>query len=382
MKVAIIGSGPCAAQAAIRFNDLGADVIVFAVHDWLVRFQTYFSASSHDDGGLAQELLSQLEKTQIRFIKSNVKRIHKSRLTRSQLAPNGRSRLSDMFRVVVSDAPSEGILKQVEENPEVFKKLGDDVLSSLHEPMESFHDVDIVVACFDELFEQPGLTPSGAFALNENRVRPNFKSLDNLWFETDKTDTVLVVGGNAEVLNYVAHSSAQITHVNIEDEECQEHLWLQALALSDSQWNEDKSNYQEKLHEWRALEDYMRAKVPAPKEPQARIKNIIGGSVVAIDSLIDRPGTFVTIEYGEDHEISTHAFDQIVNARNPRWRSDAFIGLALDLGIPQMVVTESEPGFYALGFGQPFIWNAHTCDEELNEIENDITKWFRPVGDS
>src|SRR5690606_16440004 len=131
------------------FFDLGADVRVFAAHPWLTRYQAFHAANGYDDNGLATQLLSELSNISIKFHQVTVNRIHKARLTKDQSLPGGRSRLSDMFRVVVSENPKGGVLKQVDENPEVFQKLGDDVLRSLHEPVETFHDVDLVIACFD-----------------------------------------------------------------------------------------------------------------------------------------------------------------------------------------------------------------------------------------
>lgn len=379
MKIGIVGSGPAAAYAALRLNEFGADVRVFATRPWLSRLQNYCTNSSHPEE-MSQELLDQLQKAQIRFFQGEVKRIHKARLTRSQSLPGGRSRLSDMFRIVVSENPEEGVLKQVQDNPEVFNKLGEDVLKSLHEPVESFHDVDVVIACFDELFTQPGLTPSGAMALNESRVAREMITLSNLWDGHQTKGQMLVVGGDDEALTFCARHSDSIIHVGIEDEASSSQIWQQACELAANQWEEDKDTYQSKLHEWRALEDYMRAKVPCPSEPQARICYFENSAVVAVDRLIDRDGLFVTIEH-ENEEISTHSFSSIVNARRPIWRADIFTGLALPNGVPELVVTPDEPGFYALGVGNSVIWHPHASKQELEEIEEDLGKWFRPAGD-
>lgn len=381
MKVGIIGSGPNAAQMALRLHDLGADVRVFADNPWLYRAKRWLE---HHESSVLRDQLEELERQlsaqSISFIQAHVRRIHKARLTKSQSNPKGRSRLSDMFRIVTSENPRDGVLKQVESNPEVFAKLGQEVLSSLHEPMESFHDVDIVVACFDELFVQPGLTPSGAQALNEARVENQIITIDRLWQLNEDANKNLIVGGHDEVLNVLARQKTKIVHLQIDEEKTHDSVWLEACHFSHEQWKTDVASYQDKIHEWRNLEDYIKVKVPAPSEPVEQITSISDAALISIDQLVDQPGFFVTLEQGEEEQINTWAFDQIVNARNPVWNANCFNGLALAQSVPTMVVTPEEPGFYALGSNALTIWNASYDQAEIDTVMDDLSRWFRPAG--
>lgn len=381
MKIGIIGSGPDAAEAAIRFNDIGADVRVYATTPWLERWHKHHQAFGLDDFGYGASLLSKLEEKQIKLSLCEVKRIHKSRLTLSQAAPEGKSRLSDMFRIVVSENPETGVLKQVSENPEIFNKLGDDVLNSLQEPVESFHDIDLVVCCFDELFTQPGLTPSGAAALNEHRALDSIVNLKNLWDQNIAAGSLVVVGGNAEALARASGHAGDIVHIPIDGENGNCEKWQELIVESNSKWNADKDLYQKKIFEWRELEDYIRVKVPMPSEPKSKVETIESASIVAVDRLIDREGLFVTIEMGESEDIFTRSFSSILNARKPQWDEHKFKGLALALGTPEQVVTSSEPGFYCLGGTDSTIWSSKASLNELEEIISDVMKWFRPAGE-
>lgn len=381
MRIAIIGSGPLAAEAALRFDQLGAQVKAFSEFNWLERVQAFSALNANTNQEYWNELLAKLEASDVQFLKCSVKRIHKTRLTPKQTLPAGRSRLIDMFRIVVSEDPTQGVLQQVDENPEVFEKLGEDVLASLHESMETFYDVDLVIACFDELFEQPGLTNSGALALNEKRLESQITTLKNIWLNKLSSGEALLVGGNDEVLDACARLTSKLTQVDIEGESTHSLLWQEVCSMADSEWDVGKTTYQQKLHEWRALEDYMRAKVPAPNEPVRRIDRMTDASVIAVDRLLDREGLFVSIEFGQEHDVITRAVKSIVNARAPRWRKDAFEGLALTNGYPQLTITSEEPGFYALGMEDKKVWNPHVSLQELEEIEADIMRWFKPAGD-
>ena len=73
-----------------------------------------------------------------------VERVHKRFLSLDEEVP-GKSRLQDLFRVIFSNDPKNSILTQVESNPELFEKLGEEVLNSLNEAVESFEDFDLVI---------------------------------------------------------------------------------------------------------------------------------------------------------------------------------------------------------------------------------------------
>ena len=153
MKIAVIGSGPLALYASAHFDQLGAHVVLFqrsalggnlrfCVSKNIQGIVDYPETKSYEKCWNEDliPLIEHLEERKITKV-GDVLRVHKRFLHRDEVVLN-RSRLVDLFRVIYTTNPKESILKQVEENPEVFKQLGEEVLNSLHEPVESFEDFD------------------------------------------------------------------------------------------------------------------------------------------------------------------------------------------------------------------------------------------------
>jgi hypothetical protein len=61
--------------------------------------------------------------------------------------------------------------------------------------------------------------------------------------------------------------------------------------------------------EWRDLEDYIKAKIPKPLEPQPKIIIYQGYDVTSVDKLLDREGVFATIESPDFRSCSIIAND-------------------------------------------------------------------------
>ncbi len=360
MKVAVIGSGPQAAQTSIKFFDLGADVRIFATTDW-------------SENAVPTSLLTQLMERQLKVSPCEVKRIHKAHLALQAPGFAGKSRLSDMFRVVISENPKTGVLKQMDENPEVFEKLGDKVLASLHEPMENFHDVDIVITSFDELCTWPGLSPSGAQVLNESRLLDQIYNSKNL--PQDRSlltkGRALVIGGNDKVLSYIASHCSEVTQLKVFNENTLSKEWFSFLRKADEKWEADKEIYQKKIHEWRGMEDYIRVKVPMPIEPKNTIQSYDDATLISLDLLVDQPGIFATIELVPDGNIVTEKFDHIFNARLPVWDHDKLKGLAIKSELLENSVVKTEPGFYTL--------QSNDTENTIEIIIKDVMNWFKPV---
>lgn len=360
MKVAIIGSGPSAAATSIKFDDLGADVRVFARKDW-------------SSSAISNETLNQLEQRSLRVSPCEIKRIHKAHLAKNAPGFGGKSRLSDMFRVVVSENPSDGVLKQMKENPEVFEKLGEKVLDSLSEPVENFHDVDIVIACEEELSTQPGLSPSGAQVLNEHRAGDSIYHLYRLPDPNTKLDgKTLVVGGMDEILTIISKQCHEVTQLKVFGENTISKEWFSFLNKAKDQWESEQDSYQQKIYEWRELEDYIRVKVPMPAEPKNLVETHDEATLISLDLLIDQPGIFATIELVPDGNITTLKFDQIFNARKPQWDILKLSGLAIELSQLRQTIIKSEPGFYAIA-------KTTTIDKTIETIIADVMNWFKPV---
>lgn len=360
MKVAIIGSGPSAAATSIKFYDLGADVRVFARKDW-------------SSSAVSNEVMNKLEQRSLRVSPCEIKRIHKAHLARHAPGFGGKSRLSDMFRVVVSENPSDGVLKQMKENPEVFEKLGEKVLDSLSEPVENFHDVDIVIACEEELSFQPGLSPSGAQVLNEHRAGEYIYHLNRLPDPETKLDgKTLVVGGMDEILSFVSRQCREVTQLKVFDENSISKEWFSFINQAKDQWESEQDSYQQKIHEWRELEDYIRVKVPMPAEPKNLVEVHDEATLISLDLLIDQPGIFATIELIPDGNITTLKFDQVFNARKPQWDLVKLSGLAVEASHLNQTIIKTEPGFYTMS-------KNGSIDKTVNTIITDVMNWFKPV---
>ncbi len=172
MKLAIIGSGPTAIMSAVHFHKLGAEVILFQKSP--LGGGIPFSLLHFPDLDLKRfweneitPMIEYIEEEKL-SLKGEVLRVHKRFLQDDEELESGRSRMTDLFRVVYSVNPADSILKQVEENPEIFKQLGPEVLKSLHIPVESFIDFDLVIEATGAGKHLRMMGPGGVFALNEN----------------------------------------------------------------------------------------------------------------------------------------------------------------------------------------------------------------------
>jgi threonine dehydrogenase-like Zn-dependent dehydrogenase len=183
MKMAIIGSGPLALLAARHFDHLGAHVTLFQrgplggslnfVRKKFPEFDINFNGKNLKAEEFFQNelvpLVQELEEREIPKV-GDVLRVHK-RFLHPQESIEGRTRLYDLFRVISSTNPQETILKQVAENPEFFKQLGDEVINSLHKPVESFEDFDLVIEASGFGKKPQSIGAGGAHALNENNLK-------------------------------------------------------------------------------------------------------------------------------------------------------------------------------------------------------------------
>ena len=179
MKIAIIGSGPQAILAAKHFDQIGAEVVLFqrSPLGGNIRFlMEYFPHSKIPYENKLFKLEKFFETVLVPAVneleqynltkQGDVLRVHKRFLHSGEVILN-HTRMHDLFRVVYSLNPQENILKQLEENPEMFKQLGEEVIASLHKPVESFLDFDAVVEARGMGLPVHPMGAGGDFALNE-----------------------------------------------------------------------------------------------------------------------------------------------------------------------------------------------------------------------
>lgn len=326
MKLAIIGSGPLAIFCALHFDQMGAEVTLFQKNalggnvrfllDHFPEMEVDYQNETKTIKSFWEEVLTpaitDLEAKDI-TLAGEVLRVHKRFLHPHETVP-AKSRLHDLFRVIYSVNPKEAILKQLEENPEMFKQLGEHVVNSLHLPVESFEDFDIVIEARGLGREALGIGPSNAMALNEN----NIKETAALFYEKDifkkltfegKKHLVLVGNNESAIMALLKckewlfsnpeHSLSWVTSEPVSKKI--KNNWLNAeleklLYFSQTLFDKEKIEFEKKMFAWRDLEDYIKVKVPEPTLPSAKLKVFQGYDVTSVDRLLDREGVFATIE--------------------------------------------------------------------------------------
>ena len=374
MKLAIIGSGPIALFCAQHFDQIGAEVALFQKNplggnirflkdhfpkmELAINGETFTVESFWNNKLIA--VVEELESKQITKA-GEVLRVHKRFLHPKEVI-QGRSRLLDLFRVIYSVNPREAILKQLEENPEMFKQLGEQVVNSLHTPVESFEDFDIVIEVRGRGRESNPMGPSNALALNENNIRQSNQLLyekdifTKLSFEgkkhlvligDDESAVLALIKCKEWIFSHPSHSLSWVTHSPVSKKF--ENQWLNnelEKILSESQVHFDraKTEFEKKMHEWRDLEDYEKVKIPKPIEPEAKLKIFQGYDVTSVDRLLDREGVFATIETPDfrshadgAHQLKTLPADTIIVACGVKIDDRLSVGL-----------TSEEPGYYCL----------------------------------
>ena len=398
MKLAVLGQGPIAVHSALHFHQLGAEVTIYKKDSFggnlyllLQKYPEYkFSANWEE---LTTELGREIsgfkstdlklkptiqeywneyfqplvEKSELFQISktAEVKRVHKRFLSKAEKI-EGRTRLHDLFRVIYTLDPKDSILKQVEDFPEAFDQLGKDVVNSLSESVEGFHDYDLVIDARGKYVHPNPMGASNTFALNEERLNHSdtvFYGKDFLVKSPDISEAkhiALIGSGETIALSILQLKNWFIQNVNVRlylfcDEirpfENITNPWIQKNLQSFFEdtsrgYEEAKANFTQAIREWRSLEDYEKAKVQMPVEPINRLMIFNGYSVTAIDKLLDREGVFITAEkanFRDSEEVSDSEQIKTVPA------DFIIVGKGYDLLARDTVnkgLIENEPGYY------------------------------------
>ena len=412
MKLAILGSGPLALEAALHFDKLGAHVTLFSraeLGGMAKRVNSFAGETSMEESwgeltsstgreslGLQVDLseipsneeyfksyfspLVALGSKSIIIKHGNVERVHKRFLSLSEEVP-GKSRLHDLFRVVFSADPKESILNQVESNPELFEKLGEDVLTSLSESVESFEDFDLVIDSTG-MYKLPNpMGPSNTYALNEARLSKDSNTIYGReclerYSEITKSSKHIVLVGSGHLSALLLceldlwlddDSERVISLVTTEDRPFENFLSTQresTLSLMTSELmskyfeklQSSRRNYEKELFEWRALEPHIKAKKAAPKEPTSQLNFITASNVTSLDKLLDREGLFVTVETsnfrksteGKQEQIATFSCDAVFVCTGHNASSELTSGLRVSREKEGESISHPEPGYFSL----------------------------------
>jgi hypothetical protein len=287
--------------------------------------------------------------------------VHKRFLHKSESIED-RSRLHDLFRVIYSVNPKDSILAQVAENQEIFNQLGEDVLKSLHQPVESFEDFDLVIEATGRGRAPCHMGAAHVPALNELNLKGNAPLFyeKNIFtdFSFEGKNHVIVIGDSeSSILTLLKaqrwlysqkeNSLTWITHSPVG--RSFHHPWFNrelhhVLLGAEELFENEKIHFEEKMREWRDLEDYMKAKVAKPVEPEPKIKIFQGYNVTSVDKLLDRQQVFVTIESPDFRSYASVSKDLKTLA------ADAILvcnGIEIDSAIAKGMAVD-EPGYFKL----------------------------------
>ncbi len=326
--------------------------------------------------------LSKFVQKNVTHNRGRVLRVHKRFLGLDEEI-EGRTRLFDLFRVIYLTNPDDESFSEKSLDKKTLESLGDDVINSLKAPMEQFDDFDIVVDATGVLGNPQKMGPSSTLALNENNhilkkhVFYGVESFKSLLPLKDGIKKLIIVGSGKSsgkfllnIKDSIEKESIQVSLVTSEKSPFQEVLKNekqelfskeldQFLSERQDNFENKRVSYEKSLREWRDLEDYMKAKVPRPEEPSRNPSFFCGFNVTAVDKLIDREETFVTIEDApfrrSTNSVKTIPCDKVAVLTGYNCSHHLFEGLRADFTSSKKQTLSNnglhphEPGFYTLG---------------------------------
>lgn len=428
MKIAIGGMGPAGLEASLHFYHLGAELKIFEMDEFggcLLSFPQDFLME-----GAWREITSELGRnvsalkidlsirpTVAEYLnhyfypivknlnllnfarKAQILRVHKRFLQIDQEIPSA-TRLRDLFRVVFSQ---EVVIDEAnnEYYNDLVNKLGEMVVNSLKESIEHFEDFDLVLDCTGSYAKPQLAGPSGTYAIGEERLKTSQQLVYGLKNALNKikdlkNEKQIAVDGttleSALVLilleNWIFSEGHSLRLLSLETEPFSELLNSKSIYIREigerarmildrnlEMFEVDKRIFESKVEEWKNLEDFVRAKIPKPIEPLAKIDVIIGGVITALDKLIDQDKIYVTVEFptfltnNAKSDLVTIAQDLVFVLKASS--TAPFIAKGLRVGNKGPI--HSEPGFYSLhGTLTKIISDIHL-------IETDLMKYFSRV---
>jgi hypothetical protein len=423
MKLAILGHSPLALEAAIRFHLHGAALTWYIDQDDFTLFDSSLFPSDSFISDLGLSLLKEInvnysptafnwnewtqkyEKPLIDYLRvhQEVRSDQVISISKRFLAPGeeipGRSRFLDLFRVIYRVNPKEFIEEQKEINPETYKKLTEEFITSLTSTIEMYQDYDLVLDLRSDL-SKASAAASGK-ALGESRITEKVAcSLEALekskkLIPSAHLRDIAIIGSDslsADILlsleTWIHDQRSNLFVVTTEEEPFKDFLSKANPATAEKliklinnleiEFQQEIEVFTKKLRDWQELDDFVQVKIPRPSEPIPRLNFFSGHNVTAIDELIDRKRMFLTLEkpefrHGKKHpennnvELKTVGVDQIFIAHAKKDRS--FVE-----------IDQNEQGFFDL---TPTRLNLKECWEKdllkVEGIEDEIFKLFSPV---
>ncbi len=411
MKLAILGGSPFALEAAMRFH-LHGGALTWFQHDGESKATSWEESTSSMGWSLIksepkgafshEEWMKQYHGPLCLLLRSEqeIKNFEVVSITKRFLAPMeeipGKSRFHDLFRIIYVRDPREFIESQKESDPEMFKRLNEELVQSLQSKIELYEDFDLVVDL--RLPIEPRSASVTGRALGEARISsPKMKrgvecvgqlNLESIF------DIALIGSGELALhtllnlsswLKDPRHTLFVITPEESPFDKILPHLKTEVVRQYEtlmreleSEYNKETTEFQAKLREWQALDDFVQAKISKPVEPIPRLNFFSGHNLTAIDQLIDREKFFLTLEKPDFRNGKKHPENNHVDLKT--------IGCDLILsanGVEKKKISEfsvKEKGYWSYVPHSPWIKQGWETDLLLLKgIENEIFKLFSPL---
>jgi hypothetical protein len=419
MKLAILGSGPLALEAALEFHHHGAAVTWFNAPE--IEPESFFERDYSDCvGPYAKTFLKDIPKnlTWMNFkehvytplenllkTQQEVKSHVVSSITKRYLAPGeqieGKTRFLDLFRVMYQINPERFINEQKENNPETYERLSSEFVQSLQSTIEMYEDFDLVMDLRRKT--QPTSLALTGKALGEARVSKDkvhygFDSLakSKTYFKNDQVRELALIGSGAlagEILvqlsDWLKDPHTRLFIVSAEAkpfdiylstaEEASAKALKSLFDFMEAEFEKEVNDFHQKLREWQELDDFVQAKKPKPTEPIPRLVFFSGHNASAIDQLIDKNRIFLTLEKPQFRqglkqpdnnilELKTIGVDEVLVA-SPLKKPE--ITLYLD---------QHEVGYFTLAPMLPTVKERFFQElSQLKGISNEVFKLFSPA---
>jgi hypothetical protein len=363
MKIAVLGYHQEALSCAHELLSLGAEVVLFA-HNRQVEIDY---------------------NSELKIFAGEIKRVQKRFLMKHQDL-GARSRLADLFRVVYEFKPQIDFSDD-QSFWEKFKSQEKDH-AHLLKASERFIDVDLVIDMLNDEDFPKTMGSAGTHALGEQYLQENncvfygkqstagfLKGLEE-FSAHQSPQTIALVGthqDSLEVLLQLSHSNRyHIVVISTEKEPWSQvadlelkKMYQNHLSKLLKEYESEKAGFQNKMNEWKSLEDYIQLKYPKPVEPSFPIRFYTESQVTAIDALSDQKGLYLTVENfdfnlmkGEHQTISVGSVFVATG-----YQKDYSYLRSLQIKEPALI--SSEAGYYFL-----------TNTLELPLILKDIERFF------
>lgn len=423
MKLAILGRSPLALEAALRFHFHGAAFTWFLDdHDL-----SFFSSEQVDAFAFTSNLglnflkekglsyspqkftfsnwSENYEKPIMNFlsVEQELKNEKVISITKRYLAPKENikesSRFKDLFRVIFNVDPRDFIAEQKEVDPESYKRLSEEFVSSLASSIEMYQDFDMVLDFRTDLDRASASVTGRALGEGRNydRVFYAMEALNatNSIIHNPDIREIAVVGSDAlsaemiiALSDWCKNKNHMLFVVSAEEDPFETFLnkslplvrskLKEVLLFMENDFKQEMEEFSAKLREWHELDDFVKVKKMRPSEPIPRLNFFSGHNVTAIDELIDRKRLFLTIEKpdfrsGLKHpennhlDLKTIGVDAILVGNSKKEKSFT------QLDLP-------EKGFFELTPTTLTFVNAWEEDlKRLEGIENEIFTLFSPA---